>query len=195
MGVDLVKPLEIPANCEFVCGDILLASYDVNDKCFYGLGLSDYEFDFIVASSPCEQFSCLAMPNFQPNAPYPELGIKLFNHTRAICEASGVSYLMENVRKAQDYVGHAMAHCGPFYLWGSGVPPILPQGIKKGLSMSRERGLDGKRIYAAPADRLWSTKRSALVATIPAELANCVADYAERLLEQKGLDEQKAKVI
>jgi len=32
---------------------------------------------------------------------------------------------------------------------------------------------------------MWSTKRKQVVATIPTELAGCVADYAERLLEQK----------
>ena len=204
VGVDLVKPPEIPTNCDFVCGDILLASYDVNDKCFYGLGLSDYEFDFIVASSPCEQFSVHGMKNFHPNPPYPELGIKLFNHTRQLCEASGVPYVMENVRAAQQFVGRAVHHCGPFYLWGNAVPPLLGQGVKKmtrnnGSMYASVRHLPYREMREAMAKHEASfggkKNAAATVATIPPELANCVADYAERLLEQKGLDEQKAKVV
>ena len=91
-------------------------------------------FDFICASSPCEQFSVHGMKHFHPNPPYPELGIKLFNHTRAICEASGVPYVMENVRAAQQFVGQAVNHCGPFYLWGNAVPVLMPQGVNKGMS-------------------------------------------------------------
>lgn len=89
---------------------------------------------------------------------------------------------MENVRSAEAFVGQAVHHAGPFYLWGNAVPPLLPRGITKGLSMKRDRGPDGKRIYAAPADRMWSTKRKAIVAEIPPLLANCVCEYAERLL-------------
>ena len=183
--MDLVKPSEIPKNCEFRCGNILLSSYDTEDKSFYGLGLSDFEFDFIVASSPCEQFSVHGMKHFHPNPPYPELGIKLFNHTRQLCEASGVPYVMENVKAAEKFVGPAGAHCGPFYLWGNAIPPLLHRGISKNMSQARDRDANGKRIYAAAADRMWSTKRKQVVATIPTELAGCVADYAERLLEQK----------
>jgi len=147
------------------------------------------KFDFICASSPCEQFSVHGMKHFHPNPPYPELGIKLFNHTRALCEASGVPYVMENVRAAQQFVGRAVHHCGPFYLWGSAVPPILPQGISKGFVMGRDP-VTGKRILA-PGDvrSTWSGSKERIeaksrTATIPPELANCVADFAERILEQ-----------
>src|ERR1019366_7923218 len=132
VGVDLVEPPEIPPGCRFVKMNIL-------DLDQHGVGLWNgfddwsnlFKFDFICASSPCEQFSVHGMKHFHPNPPYPELGIKLFNHTRAICAESGVPYVMENVGAAQQFVGQAVHHCGPFYLWGKGVPPLLNGGISK----------------------------------------------------------------
>lgn len=151
-------------------------------------------FDFICASSPCEQFSVHGMKHFHPNPPYPEVGIKLFEHTRAICEASGKPYIMENVRAAQQFVGPAVSHCGPFYLWGNAVPPLLPMGITKGIShrvpgienMSRAEITAWRRLN----DPMWSNSKSkkrqeatALAATIPHGLASCVCQFAKRLLE------------
>jgi len=179
-GVDLVEPPEIPEGCKFWRMNVL-GVWDVN---FQG-----FQPDFICASSPCEQFSLHGMKHFHPNPPYPEVGIKLFNHTRAICEASGFPYVMENVRAAQQFVGNAVHHCGPYYLWGNAVPPIMPQGIIKGMT----RLALGYREHKGQAG--WNTKNEAqssrkrakenanTAATIPPELANCVADYAERLLE------------
>ncbi len=146
---------------------------------FYG------PFDFICASSPCEQFS--TMRNFRPPVLYPELGVKLFKHTRDLCEASGVPYVMENVSGAGRYVGKAVAHCGSYYLWGTAVPTILPQNIRKGMTQLA-MGCREKKGRPGWNDR--NGKRgqtpTELVATIPPELANCAATYAERLLEQKN---------
>src|SRR5271154_3662693 len=91
-GVDLVRPPEVPKGCTFWQHNVL----DMGRDLIPFLG----PFDFIVASSPCEQFSVHGMRHFHPNPPYPELGIRLFEHTRALCEASGVPYVMENVRAA-----------------------------------------------------------------------------------------------
>lgn len=171
VGVDLVIPPEIPDGCSFVQADIL------EIRQIWG------EFDFICASPPCEQFSVHGMRHFHPNPPYPELGVKLFNHTRRICEESGVPYVIENVRAAQEFVGKAVHHCGPFYLWGTGVPPLMNQGISKAKwlpNASHERA--GKPGNFAVELRLAKSKRKPLLATIPPELANCVADYAERIM-------------
>lgn len=181
-GVDLVSPPEIPANCWFFPWDVLSMNLkDVN------------KFDFICASPPCEQFSVHGMKHFHPNPPYPELGIKLFEHTRRICEESGVPYVIENVRAAQQFIGNAVHHCGPFYLWGTGVPLLVNQGIKKGWGSTwidkqghlRSQGPSGRAGRIGVTGMAGSKLRTAEVATIPLELANCVADYAERLLEQK----------
>jgi hypothetical protein len=130
-------------------------------------------FDFICASPPCEQFSIHGLKMWHKNPPYPEGGVKLFNHTRKLCEESGLPYVIENVRTAQQFIGKAIRHCGPFYLWGNAVPPLLNQGINKGSMIWSERYRNMKK-----------SQRKKEVATIPPELANCVADYAERLLEQ-----------
>jgi len=204
--VDLVEPPEIPQGCTFIAMDVL------NLRCSKGSRIWRYdkphcelgEFDFICASSPCEKFSVHGMKHFHPNPPYPELGIKLFNHTREICEASGVPYVMENVRAAQQFVGQAVHHCGPFYLWGKGVPPLLHQGkFAKGMrfmpgNVYKSNGFDklpielrrkvrtNYQIEKVNADGGKRRNVTARTATIPPELANCVADYAERLLEMKA---------
>lgn len=167
-AVDLVRPTEIPEGITFIQADMLTIT-------------ADYlrQFDFACFSSPCEQFSVHGMKHFHPNPPYLEIGIKLFNHTREIAEASGIPYVMENVRAAQQFVGNAVHHWGSFYLWGNAVPPLAMRSIQKGYSMSREvnnlRSWDKKREIAAQ------------MAIIPPELANCVVEYAERLIEQRRI--------
>ncbi len=186
VGVDLVEPPEIPRGFEFIKSDIMGIGYPSG-------------WDFICASSPCEEFSVHGMKHFHPNPKYPENGIRLFNHTREICEAAGSPYVMENVRTAQQFVGKAVNHCGPFFLWGSGVPPIMPQGIVKGLVLGGGGAVlkmiaNGAtradiKAYRQKHDEHWNgsgsearKKSTAMFATIPPELANCVADYAENLL-------------
>jgi hypothetical protein len=189
VGVDLIEPPDIPPNFEFNQGDVTeYLAYWIRWRAI----------DFICASPPCEEFSVHGMKHFHPNPKYPENGIRLFNHTREICEASGVPYVMENVRMAQKFVGQATQHCGPFYLWGSGVPPLMPQGIVKGLVLGGGGAVlkmiangatraDIKE-YRRKHDEHWNSsgsearkKSTAMFATIPPELANCVSDYAERL--------------
>ena len=189
VAIDLVLPsIEIPAGVDYRLMDILTLTPDM---------VREIAPDFICASSPCEQFSVHGLKCFFKDPPYPEFGIRLFNHTRALCEASGLPYVMENVRAAEPFVGRAANHVGPFFLWGNAIPPILPQGIKKEF-----RGASGTYMKQCPADvsqkewrNRWQAKfereagsRKAcagLAATIPPELSSCVADYAERLLEQR----------
>ena len=163
VGVDLVEPSEIPERCEFVKDNILHIDTD---------WIRYVKPDFVVASSPCEEFSVHGMKHFHPNPKYPKMGMTLFNHTSSICQLTCVPYVMENVRAAQRFVGRAVSHCGPFYLWGNAVPPLLVQGITK-----------GSMIWSPRYRNMKKSQRKAEVATIPPELANCVADYAERLLE------------
>jgi hypothetical protein len=178
VGVDLVQPSEIPKGCHFSLGDVLTVGTDGGGEIHMDGEWSE-RFDFICASSPCEQFSLFGMKHFHPNPPYPELGIRLFNNAREMCEASGIPYVMENVRPAQSFVGRATHHCGPFFLWGNAVPPLLPQGITKAKwTMQKDRPGN-----AAPECWLSSKARAAKLATIPPELANCVADYAERITQ------------
>jgi|ERR1700722_13842580 len=183
VAYDLVLPdMEIPAGVDYRIADILtLTPADVQG------------FDFVCASSPCEKFSVHGMKHFHPNPPYPTLGIELFNHTRMLCEASGKPYIMENVRAAQAFVGNATHHWGPFYLWGPGVPILAMQGITKGMnlgsntvkkSMTAEEKRLMRKLVPMCSTSSGSKARKLLtadVATIPPELAHCVAEYAERL--------------
>lgn len=200
LGVDLIEPPSIPEGCMFIQADVLQMASASTLLTFAGEPFYEWKPDFIVASSPCEQFSVHGMKHFHPNPPYPELGLKLFNHTRDLCEASGLPYVMENVRAAQQFVGKAAHHCGPFYLWGTGVPPLMPRGITKGthdikgvpVNRSRRFYYDtraGKNV-AITERAAWKETSSgskerkectAELATIPIELSACVADYAERI--------------
>lgn len=197
MGVDWRNPLEDhPHGCTFIQADIMdLTLTDAG--LFHPLGWTA-PFDFICASSPCEEFSVWGMPHFHPNPKYPANGIRLFNHTRELCELSGLPYVMENVRPAQDFVGEAVHNCGPFYLWGNAVPPLLiTGGIKKGIDVGssklvKQMNREEKRAYRAQFkwNQAWSSSKqrgrdTAKAAEIPPELANCVADYAEALLRQQ----------
>lgn len=170
IAYDLVSPsIEIPACVDYRLRDILTVTPEE---------IRALRPDWVCCSSPCEEFTAFQMRNFHPDPAYPATGIRLFNHGRELCEAAGCGYTMENVNRAQDFVGRAGAHCGPFYLWGT-VPPILPQGINKGFGK-----MDRAFILKIGSSR--SKKRQehrAKVATIPLELSACVADYAERLLE------------
>lgn len=184
VGVDLVEPDEIPHGCRFMARDVL--SITAGEIIRNG-------YDFVCASSPCEEFSLFGMAHFHPTPPPPTMGLHLFNHTRSICEASGVLHVMENVRPAQKFVGTAQHHCGPFYLWGNAVPLLMPQGIKKGIQhaagFSKDMTREEKRICRLQDTMIRSGSKSvvrrdhtAKAATIPPELANCVADYAESIL-------------
>lgn len=169
IGIDKVTPPENPPGCSFLQWDILFLS----PAC-----ILDYKPDFIVASPPCQEFAKYRLRCFWPDPPYPRMGMELFNHTRGLCWDSDIPYVIENVLGAEWFVGRAHQHCGPFYLWGTGIPPILPQGILKGKQLT----IGG---YKPQTNTRTNEEAAAIVATIPPELANCVADYAERLLEMK----------
>lgn len=81
------------------------------------------------------------------------------------------------------------------------MPPLMPQGIKKGMRMAtgyegmtgrfRELTKEQKKAARKGDAMLWSSSKSpkrkeatARAATIPPELASCVADYATRICEK-----------
>lgn len=153
---DLRLPdMEIPEGVEYILQDILtLTAEDLRDA------------DFITCSSPCEEFSVHCMKHFHPNPKPPVMGIKLFEHSRAICEASGKPYVMENVRCAQKFVGPSVNHCGPFHLWGNAVPAIMPKdvySVTKGISQAIPAGLKTREEITAwrrVNDLMWNTSKS-----------------------------------
>lgn len=188
--VDLAVPKEIPEGCRYLRLDVRSLYVHPGDNCrgeirWRGPQIVDWiKPDFIWASPPCDEFACFGMPHFRKDPPYPKVGIELFEHTRWISFASKVPFIIENVRSAQEFVGSAAGHAGSFYLWGNAVPPILPQVFKAKWRANKHHGRRAPGNFA-PELNLPKAERKAKLATIPPELANCVAEYAERLLEQR----------
>ena len=148
---------------------------------------------FAACSSPCEEFSVHGMKHFHPNPKHPDTGIKLFNHSRDLLEELGVPYVMENVRPAQKFVGKAVNHCGPFYLWGTGVPAIFPRDaykVTKGIEMGNSVDVnamtpDEVRLYRKRFSTISMGSKSkerkaatAKAAMIPLPVARTVAQAA-----------------
>lgn len=175
----------------FICADVL----DLDQRF-----IQEMAPDFICASSPCEQFSVHGFKCFHPNPKAPILGLSLFNHTSSICEESGVPYVMENVRSAQEFVGPAIGNSGSFYLWGNSVPPSLPRNLRKGFQtggaiIQRLKMIDRKALteYRRKNDMMWSSSGSAKrkeatakAAEIPPALAKRVAEHAEWVIREGG---------
>jgi hypothetical protein len=121
IGVDIVRQPSYPPAAMFYPADCLTLK---------GAGFTGA--DLIVASSPCDQFSPFQMPWTRArNPPYPQQGIALFRAAERIAREANVPLVLENVRAAQPFVGRAVAHVGPFYLWGDGVPALLPKHIRR----------------------------------------------------------------
>lgn len=112
--------------------------------------------DFYCCSSPCEQFSVHGMKHFHPNPKWPWLGISLFERAKELIEATGKPYAMENVRAAQGFIGKSDYHCGPFYLWGPGLPwfwsPSVKLVTKKSAGFRALPGAERVRILNAGLD-------------------------------------------
>jgi site-specific DNA-cytosine methylase len=79
----------------------------------------------IVASPPCTDFS-LANPKRRDPAFVPDLSV--VEACFRIGRESGRPIVIENVCGAQKWLGAPVGHYGKFYLWGDGVPAMLPQG-------------------------------------------------------------------
>jgi len=121
IGVDLVYSEKYPAGADFIQADCLT----LDGAQFRGARL-------VVASSPCDEFSPFQMPWTRArNPPYPANGIVLFRAAERIAREAGAPLVLENVRAAQPYVGRAVTHVGPFYLWGNGVPALLPTRLQR----------------------------------------------------------------
>lgn len=161
--------------------------------------LRSYGAIFATCSSPCEQFSVHCMKHFHPNPKHPEMGLRLFNHARALLEGIAIAHVMENVRCAERFLGPAVNHAGPFYLWGTAVPAIFPKEayrVTKGMdigsgSKMRNMSREEVRAYRKSFDILQSGSKSksrcastAQAAMIPLAVARPVAELAKRLAQE-----------
>lgn len=103
--------------------------------------------DLIVGSSPCTEYSYMAMPWSRAKAKAAairadETGEALrklnalfdaqFRIQREACEAAGrhIPMVVENVKGAQPWVGRAAWNFGSYYLWGD-VPALMPRPLEK----------------------------------------------------------------
>lgn len=74
--------------------------------------------DVIVASPPCREFSRLDIPFNRPFTPsFPNLEL-VQDAYRLRDEIQPRRFVLENVRGAQKWIGKAIIHRGPYYLWG-----------------------------------------------------------------------------
>ncbi len=136
---------------EFRVEDVrYVADHVFDSKSRFGLGHSLCDASLVVASPPCPEFTRHALPwTKKMNPPEPDQSI--WRACERIARNIGCPIVLENVRAAQPWMGTAMAHAGPFYLWGD-VPPLLP------------------RIQVRKKESLSSTKRAER-AMIPFDLA------------------------
>ena len=160
--------------------------------------LRRYGARFGTCSSPCEEFSVHGMKHFHPNPKYPEMGIKLFTHSRGLLEELGMPYVMENVRLAEKFIGKSVTHCGPFYLWGNAVPAIMPREsykVTKGMDIgsgSKMRNMTRTEIREYRSQHTWHATGSkskqrcaqtAEAAMIPPLIARAIAQVALHYVE------------
>ncbi len=79
----------------------------------------------IVASPPCTEFShAQRMNGGKPTNPDMSVVSACFR----IASDARAPLVLENVWGLQEFLGPAVNHWGKFYLWGDGVPALLPLG-------------------------------------------------------------------
>jgi len=105
-------------------------------------------FDLIVASPPCNEFTMFwGMNKRKPTEPSTDL----VEHTFRIAREAGVPLILENVRDAQPWIGPARTHYDSFYLWGDGVPALMPRGYRRSWKQSKS-GRDKARRAEIPLE-------------------------------------------
>lgn len=139
--------------------------------------------DLVVASPPCVEFSRARLPykSGRRLAALKPPDLSIVRACESIAAALSVPLVLENVQGAVPYLGKPAHRCGPFYLWGDGVPPMLPQaGPSKW--RAKKRGL----LYALPVDDHAHTWRSVLAARIPLILGRAVARWHAARLQARA---------
>ncbi len=106
--------------------------------------------DLIVASPPCQEFSCTGLPfrQFRGLIPKTDLFEACFRIQQEAWIDRRIPLIVENVVSAQRWVGAARWKFGSYCLWGD-VPAIMPI-----------RGLgEGRKLSGNNSPRKWSDRR------------------------------------
>jgi len=124
--------------------------------------------DLIVASPPCQEFSRRRMPYRRPGKARPELydgppDLSIVEACFRIAREAAAPLVLENTQGAVKYLGKPRHRCGPFYLWGDGVPFLLP---RVGPCKMIQKPTDHRHVL-----------RAVLRAIVPLELARAVGRY------------------
>jgi hypothetical protein len=97
--------------------------------------LEDFEerdYSVVCASPPCEEFSRHTMPwTRAKNPPEPVLALELARYPFQIADWIKAPLILENVATARRWLGPSVNHCGPFHLWGDGVPALIPYDVRR----------------------------------------------------------------
>jgi len=128
--------------------------------------------DLVVASPPCTEFARRTLPYGSCrkfSAQTPDLSIVTACFRLAILLRAPL--VLENVRGAVPFIGPPSGVMGPWYLWGDGVPPLLPQTGRK-----NKFGRQGD-FEKPPFDDHAHRMKSAWRARIPIELSRCVGRW------------------
>lgn len=126
--------------------------------------LQAYSPAVVFAGPPCEEYSRHSMPWTRArNPPPPDTRLAL--HCFALASGLRVPIVLENVREAQKYIGPAVNHYGPHYLWGD-VPAMLPHPT----------------MYSKRKKESFSSTQRHLRARVPLELSSYLATcFAQRM--------------
>lgn len=90
--------------------------------------LSGYDYrgaSVVLASPPCDEYARWGMPWTRARKP-PAPDTSIWTACERIAKESSAPLILENVKAAQQFHGPARCHFGPFYLWGDGIPALLP---------------------------------------------------------------------
>ena len=146
----------------------------------------------IVASPPCQQYSCTGLPfrQFAGLKPSNDLFNACFRIQAEAENAAGrrIPMVVENVRAAQKWVGRSSWNYGSFHLWGD-VPALMPYGTHRKLPGNNGPGLWRDRRVQRQADACDDASRhffdwprgdkrkasSAMIARIPLALSRHIA--------------------
>jgi DNA (cytosine-5)-methyltransferase 1 len=150
VGVDIEPQPNYPF--EFHEGDALVALGGPNRSPYRPrVGLRIRDFDAIHASPPCQAYTTMAQKHAETQAEHPAL----IAETRALLQATGLPYVIENVCGARRELDHPVMLCGRALglgvarhrLFECSFPAFATQCRCDGFELPVYGKLDGRRVW------------------------------------------------